>query len=271
MIAVNSRLLFLSTPSARRATKRLSSHGRFSRYFYPRPPRGGRLTILTYMYFIQRISIHALREEGDEGPELGHPLCTISIHALREEGDFFISIFSFLCETISIHALREEGDHSSRAVWTKPKLFLSTPSARRATCSGNADGCRHLHFYPRPPRGGRREHWKEFMGENKISIHALREEGDALIQSRLDETKIISIHALREEGDLQIQKPKGRNGIISIHALREEGDAAKYRRNHQREKISIHALREEGDCCCKQTLREPAEISIHALREEGDC
>ena len=43
----------------------------------------------------------------------------------------------------------------------------------------------------------------------------------------------ISIHALREEGDLQIQRPKGRNGGISIHALREEGDSK------NRDKISI--------------------------------
>ena len=58
---------------------------------------------------------------------------------------------------ISIHALREEGDHSSRAVWTRPKSFLSTPSARRATYG--MDGAdRH----------------------RNISIHALREEGDLL-------------------------------------------------------------------------------------------
>ena len=58
---------------------------------------------------------------------------------------------------ISIHALREEGDRlrvmSSRGTW----LFLSTPSARRATSTiENTDDGR------------------------LISIHALREEGDAL-------------------------------------------------------------------------------------------
>ena len=57
-------------------------------------------------------------------------------------------------------------------------LFLSTPSARRAT--------------PRPRI--------VFAHESFISIHALREEGDgegAVLGSNL----IISIHALREEGD----------------------------------------------------------------------
>ena len=36
------RHAFLSTPSARRATKRCSYYLRRSSYFYPRPPRGGR-------------------------------------------------------------------------------------------------------------------------------------------------------------------------------------------------------------------------------------
>ena len=35
----------------------------------------------------------------------------------------------------------------------------------------------------------------------EISIHALREEGDALISATAGGAKAISIHALREEGD----------------------------------------------------------------------
>ena len=56
---------FLSTPSARRATQ----SGRRARAgFY--------------------ISIHALREEGDNiSPQWNYCHCEISIHALREEGD----------------------------------------------------------------------------------------------------------------------------------------------------------------------------------------
>ena len=104
------------------------------------------------------ISIHALREEGDTDRQIHKTLCNISIHALREEGD---SAFSGLkCSPvyfyprpprggrhagparlidllgISIHALREEGDIEA---YIKPlglRLFLSTPSARRATMSG---------------------------------------------------------------------------------------------------------------------------------------
>ena len=57
---------------------------------------------------------------------------------------------------ISIHALREEGDVSCHTIPpNKQVLFLSTPSARRATTS--VDG------------------WDSCIN---ISIHALREEGD---------------------------------------------------------------------------------------------
>ena len=78
---------FLSTPSARRATLPLRErHGQ------------------------DEISIHALREEGDDPDNLAAVTKQISIHALREEGD---------APTIS-----RQPD---------PWTFLSTPSARRAT------------------------------------------------------------------------------------------------------------------------------------------
>ena len=77
--------------------------------------------------------------------------------------------------------------------------FLSTPSARRATNFRAAD-LRWL----------------------AISIHALREEGDAGEFIDLIHKKI-SIHALREEGDPRRYHPDARR-FISIHALREEGD-----------------------------------------------
>ena len=56
---------FLSTPSARRATCRQHRHRGDSRYFYPRPPRGGRRGVCCCAVKILQISIHALREEGD--------------------------------------------------------------------------------------------------------------------------------------------------------------------------------------------------------------
>ena len=80
---------------------------------------------------------------------------------------------------ISIHALREEGDLWFMASFVPLLLFLSTPSARRATVScGQVSSCLF------------------------ISIHALREEGDAC-EFFVVFLYLISIHALREEGDWQ--------------------------------------------------------------------
>ena len=79
----------------------------------------------------------------------------ISIHALREEGDFSTLAQVMATQGISIHALREEGDALIRGqeqfpadFYPRPPrggrlasadaprvclIFLSTPSARRAT------------------------------------------------------------------------------------------------------------------------------------------
>ena len=100
---------FLSTPSARRATSFSFSN-----------------------LLRSRISIHALREEGD-------PECRF----LQDAVEAFLSTPSarratseqfarLTAQKISIHALREEGDPAP-AIWQ--------PLPR--------------YFYPRPPRGGR--------------------------------------------------------------------------------------------------------------------
>ena len=57
-----------------------------------------------------------------------------------------------------------------------------------------------MNFYPRPPRGGRRRRYGATPEQSGISIHALREEGDAK-QGVNNAVVGISIHALREEGD----------------------------------------------------------------------
>ena len=65
--------------------------------------------------FGKGISIHALREEGDQQRvSLRKAHLLISIHALREEGDTPGQKYKIRKE-ISIHALREEGD-----AWVNP-------------------------------------------------------------------------------------------------------------------------------------------------------
>ena len=80
-------------------------------------------------------------------------------------------------------------------------VFLSTPSARRATEGDGLFFMLLFYFYPRPPRGGRHSKYNDSLVGWMISIHALREEGDGRNFWRYRPTCTISIHALREEGD----------------------------------------------------------------------
>ena len=193
--------LFLSTPSARRATKSAIRFSWVISHFYPRPPRGGRL--------LRRQSERRCQADFYPRPPRGGRLelyrimttkLGISIHALREEGDFRISTSGRGALLISIHALREEGDAEPQegaedADYFYPRpprggrhlagfladfaaKFLSTPSARRATGAARHPATVPTYFYPRPPRGGRLGVQKVAVGHGGISIHALREEGD---------------------------------------------------------------------------------------------
>jgi hypothetical protein len=147
--------------------------------FYPRPPRGGRPRSWTETKYVPTISIHALREEGDPWKNNLRIGTKISIHALREEGDILMGGECVKADNfyprpprggrpehgplghgvpqISIHALREEGDGSTPQRFITGGKFLSTPSARRATCRLCRCPCCCCHFYPRPPRGGRQQ------------------------------------------------------------------------------------------------------------------
>ena len=104
-------------------------------------------------------------------------------------------------ELISIHALREEGDCCNGVRWKQSTQFLSTPSARRATCKAGVLSLSKYYFYPRPPRGGRRpaahlrlHRWRYFYPRPP---RGGRQVGLGVRTPRI----IISIHALREEGD----------------------------------------------------------------------
>ena len=125
----------------------------------------------------------------------------ISIHALREEGDLLLWRCFYSFSGISIHALREEGDSQAGRGAGQHPAFLSTPSARRATGSRRRHPQQGKNFYPRPPRGGRHGMKIRKTIEGKISIHALREEGDLINHRVYPLLSFISIHALREEGD----------------------------------------------------------------------
>ena len=168
--------VFLSTPSARRATLPRSVQ-QPAEEFLSTPSARRATFVLCILLKEASISIHALREEGDplglalllllpdfypRPPRGGRPRTpaawcvplTISIHALREEGDAFRVAGQCLLDDFYPRPPRGGRRYQPRP-GSRPDQFLSTPSARRAT--------RHHTRQPRP---------------DPISIHALREEGD---------------------------------------------------------------------------------------------
>ena len=124
-------------------------------YFYPRPPRGGRplrwLFPCQMLQFLstpsaRRATLHGVRQSGGiqflSTPSArratkvlreGVPSGQISIHALREEGDS--SRWSSLSYPQDFYPRPPRGGRprSGRSS-SATRRFLSTPSARRATC-----------------------------------------------------------------------------------------------------------------------------------------
>ena len=169
-------LRFLSTPSARRATLFRVLGGKPYQNFYPRPPRGGRP---------RRICNTAGARSFLSTPSARRATATPPIPE---------NSFEFLSTPSARRATR-----SSRCC-ASTQQFLSTPSARRATVEVAAQS--RLQF---------------------ISIHALREEGDASVLGTIvGWVSFLSTpsarRATRARG--QVRRPVP----ISIHALREEGD-----------------------------------------------
>ena len=128
-------ITFLSTPSARRATP-ITKPCSSKLFVFLSTPSARRATG-------QRSKMLRMgRHFYPRPPRGGRPWCFVHFsHELL----------------ISIHALREEGDVYAITTVTSKALFLSTPSARRAT------------------------HIRGMAADIRvISIHALREEGDFL-------------------------------------------------------------------------------------------
>ena len=128
------------------------------------------------------ISIHALREEGDSTVPAAWSLETYFYPRPPRGGRRFGALFDALIVDFYPRPPRG-GRHDGKTLFHANHKFLSTPSARRATHDGG-EGCRGVvisihalreegdvvrlchaahrqHFYPRPPRGGRRRGGKK--------------------------------------------------------------------------------------------------------------
>ncbi len=258
---------FLSTPSARRATQGIrgscvnfiiSIHAlreegdrcrrpflRLSRPFLSTPSARRATFFRLLLDFLRGISIHALREEGDPN-SLQNQLLTKYFyprpprggrHRLRRAGRH--------CRDISIHALREEGDTGSGALAAIAAIFLSTPSARRAT-HRSTPWIKDMIKFLSTPSARRATGFIRFFAQRiPISIHALREEGDTA-------TPIPSATVWEF-----LSTPSARRATSTITAMR---TAVKFLSTPSARRATAEQQKE----------LESLEISIHALREEGD-
>ena len=147
---------FQPTPSVGRATC-ASSHGtNLNLHFNPLPPWGGRPAAVAAIQKVVSISIHALRGEGDV-------VCVVRCRG-------------------------KTADFNPRPPWggrrqksgrrSREKEFQSTPSVGRATRMKLLSPALSSHFNPRPPWGGRLARGQGRAVPERISIHALRGEGD---------------------------------------------------------------------------------------------
>ena len=130
--------VFLSTPSARRAT------------------RG----IFSFCGGFVGISIHALREEGDSGQMCPAQRRAISIHALREEGDRVrANSQSSRSSFLSTPSARRATHYYTLQAKCAAYFYPRPPRGGRRVPT--ADGMGRRNFYPRPPRGGRPESFQD--------------------------------------------------------------------------------------------------------------
>ena len=192
----------------------------------------------------RRISIHALRVEGDQKQKTRITIPTISIHALRVEGDGGCRRGACRCAGHFYPRPPGGGRHDARVGLPLKNAFLSTPSGWRAT---------FLRYIELP--------------ETQISIHALRVEGDLIFKQRLDVAlhfyprppgggRPISRHSRAVRGYFYPRPPGGGRRVFPAPTCpptkflsTPSGWRAteEYRVMQERGFISIHALRVEGD------------------------
>ena len=222
------------------------------RYFYPRPPRGGRQLQRVGNVLCGHISIHALREEGDgEVCQHGGRKHPISIHALREEGDIILPSASPCWKKISIHALREEGD--------APPTALAAPGAGISIHALREEG--DLRFRVSPGAG------------SHISIHALREEGDAVQFVHLEDLQLFlsTPSARRATAKTERKHPAFVSLYTSLHKL--QRDVCKPNRKitpllAQTAGIPVRSV-PENHVCCRFALAGHQKISTLSWANSG--
>ena len=236
------------------------------------------------------ISIHALREEGDDQRDIGAFIVEVfqsTPSARRATQSLLLCVrakktfqstpsarratgFEVACGLvgfISIHALREEGDYYNAMDDLSQTQFQSTPSARRATPHRPELALTIGDFNPRPPRGGRLTVF-DVLGDKEEFQSTPSARRATSTQYMVLEDTLISIHALREEGDSDAYRCATRRPDFNPRPPRggrpNTRCGAMAGRRFQSTPSARRATTGQG------TAEACRLISIHALREEGD-
>ena len=214
---------FLSTPSGWRATLVPRADRRRRGHFYPRPPGGGRHSILITTPRWKRNFYP--RPPGGGRLSTSTPIWRSLYFYPRPPGGGRLAGGEFpnLPAGISIHALRVEGDRRSRQTFPRCQDFYPRPpgGGRRVPFRprpGRTD------FYPRPPGGGRRIVNSLMWTDVQISIHALRVEGDRIVDTLFIICPVDFYPRPPGGGRPFYLADQKYQSAISIHALRVEGD-----------------------------------------------
>ena len=259
-------LVFLSTPSARRATTNKAFNKAVLEFLSTPSARRATKGVCVVDALLE-ISIHALREEGDDGQQLVQ-VVRVDFYPRPPRGgrQDHPGLFSRGVD-ISIHALREEGDPVLRVRLPLGRHFYPRPP-RGGRPRTTKQPLQPSNFYPRPPRGGRLRTQTDRQRRRRISIHALREEGDSC--GRVTRWMLLNFYPRPPRGGRQLRITAEESClIISIHALREEGDPIFILEETAMSKfLSTPSARRATTIM--PTYVEAYVISIHALREEGD-
>ena len=180
------------------------------------------------------------------------------------------------CE-ISIHALCEEGDDGPDRLGVQGFLFLSTPSARRATARG-VFGCLFATGFLSTPSARRATRTGTTASRSiSISIHALCEEGDRTSSKTTFWRANFYPRPLR--GGRHLAEQRGQAHFVFLSTPSARRATGVYHTETKRRKflstpsarratyalrrrcagsvISIHALCEEGDLCTAWDLLGP--------------
>ena len=196
--------VFLSTPSGWRATS-FESFKSGATLFYPRP--GVRATGLK---FDAKVTDNQFLSTPPGGGRQSSASATILPRRfLSTPSGWRATAQRVLCCVVLAQFLSTPSGWRATANLDdppSPAIFLSTPSGWRATRSYMSRICCAIgDFYPALRVEGDKRSAAE-NGGSRISIHALRVEGDITKSSKRKSKEIISIHALRVEGDYQIYK-----------------------------------------------------------------